>query len=87
MQNLLQPMIKDKDVKSMYSNLRSIAGRKGYDVTRTSGTGGYTTPHTYKKILFVLGEHDSLLPKKAEACPVIPHEKYYFILYSNMIRV
>ena len=65
MQSIITKSISDDDVKSMYSNIALLAGRKGYEVTRTSGTGGITCPQSHADLLFVLHENDSLLPNRA----------------------
>jgi hypothetical protein len=65
MQSMISKSISDDAVKSMYSNIAPIAGRKGYEITRTSGTGGITCPQSHKDLLFVLHENDTLLPNIA----------------------
>jgi len=65
MQSIITKSISDDDVKSMYSNIALLAGRKGYEVTRTSGTGGITCPQSHADLLFVLHENDALLPNRA----------------------
>ena len=71
MQSMMTKSISDIDIKSMYSNISLLAGRKGYEMTRTSGTGGITSPQSHADLLFVLHENDSLLPNKAgKNCPV-----------------
>lgn len=83
MHTMINYSISDEAVKSMYTNLRAISGRRGSEVTRTSGTGGYVTHQSHKDLLFVLHENDGLLPNKAGACLIVPHKKYYYILYSK----
>ena len=74
MQSMLTTSISDDDVKSLYSNIALIAGRKGFEVTRTSGTGGVTCPQSHKDLLFVLHENDSLLPNlTGKTCSVLCH--------------
>ena len=72
-----------KAVESLYSNLRPLADRGGFEVTRTSGTSGFVSHQSHKDLLFVLRENDGLLPNKAGACLILPHEKQYYILYSK----
>ena len=82
MQSMLTTSISDDDVKSMYSNIALLAGRKGFEVTRTSGTGGITCPQSHKDLLFVLHENDSLLPNKAgKTCSVLCH--IVLLAYDN----
>ena len=83
MQSMLDPSISNADIASMYSNLSQLAGRKGYEVTRTSGTAGFTTHQSHADLLFVLHKNDSLLPNKAGSSLIIPHGKFYFILYTK----
>ena len=82
MQSILIHLISDDDAASM-SNLRTISGRRGSEVTRTSGTDGYVTTQSHKDLLFVLHDNDGLLLNKAGACLIIPHKKYYYIMYSK----
>lgn len=68
MQSILSKSISDSDVETMHSNLCLLAGRKGFEVTRTSGTAGFTSPQSHADLLFVLRDNDSLLPNKAGVC-------------------
>lgn len=83
LQRLLRHAIPDDVVESMYTNVLPMAGRGGYEVTRTSGTNYKTCPQSHKNFLFVLHENDALLPNKAGACLIIPHKKYYIIVYRK----
>ena len=59
------------------------AEQKGYEVTRTSGTAGFTTHRSHADLLFALHENDSLLPNKTGSSLIIPHGKFYFVLYTK----
>ncbi len=83
MQSMLDPSISDANVASMYSNLSLLAGRKGYEFTQTSGTAGFATYQSHADLLFVLHENDSLLPNKTGSSLIIPHGKFYFILFTK----
>lgn len=83
MQKLVTLAIPDKKVETLLSNLLPVAGNKGNEVTRNCGTNGFTSAQTHKDLLFVLRENDTLLPNKAGACLIIPHDKQYYLLYSK----
>ena len=96
MQSTLSKSISDSDVKTMHSNLSLLAGRKGFEVTRTSGTAGFTSPQSHADLLFVLHDNDSLLPNKAGVCTSslcikfllimsISHNNYLSLLCSRCL--
>jgi hypothetical protein len=60
MQSTLSKSISDTVVETMHSNLLPIAGRKGYEVTRKSGTAGFTSSQSHADLLFVLHETPTL---------------------------
>ena len=82
-QSLVNSSLSDAEVEDLYWNLRAISGRRGFEVTRTSGTGGVTSPQTHVDLLFVLHENEYLLPNKAGSCISIPHKNMYYILYKK----
>ena len=82
-QSLASKGISDLDATKMYYDLAYEAGWDGIGLTRTSGTNGYTNNTSHRDLLRVLHANPSLLPNKAGACWIIPHKKYYYILYSK----
>jgi hypothetical protein len=68
MQSTLSKSISDTDVETMHSNLSILAGRKGYEVTRKSGTAGFTSSQSHADLLFVLHDNDSLTPNRLGVC-------------------
>jgi hypothetical protein len=83
MQSILTSSISDDIVQSIYSNLRPISGKQGFEVTRLGGTGGYTCDQSTKDLLYILKQNDSLLPRKAGACLIIPSKKFYSVYYMR----
>jgi hypothetical protein len=83
MQSILTTAISDDIVESIYSNLRPISGKQGFEVTRLGGTGGYTCDQSTKDLLYILKQNDSLLPRKAGACLIIPSKKFYSVYYMR----
>ena len=82
-QSLVTSSISDEVVESLYTNLLPRSGRKSRDVTRTSGSNGKVNSQSHKNFLYVLHTNDSLLPNKGGACLIIPHNKYYIVVYRK----
>lgn len=82
-QSLLTPNISEEDAVSLYSTLCHVAGKGGWEMNRTSGTNACVNDSTHKDLTLVLHTNQSLLPNKAGACWIIPHKKFYYILYSK----
>ncbi len=83
MQNLVNSAISNSDVKSLYTNILPFCGKKGYEMTRLSGSNGYTSDQTTKDLFSALHRNQYLLPNKAGACLVLQAPKWYWILYTK----
>ena len=83
MQNLVNSAISSSDVKSLYTNILPFYGKKGYEMTRLSGSNGYTSDQTTKDLFSVLRRNQYLLPNKAGACLVLQAPKWYWIFYTK----
>lgn len=72
---MITKSITEKEAKSLYTNLRVLAGKGGYEVVRSSGTNGRTTNQTHKDLLIALSKNKTLLPSKAGACLIVPGQR------------
>ena len=54
MQRMLTESISDSDVASLYANILPFCGKHGYEVSRTSGTGGMKSDQSTKDLFYVL---------------------------------
>jgi hypothetical protein len=82
-QSLLTSSISNEIVKSMYSNLLPVSGRKSVDVTRTGGSNGKVNSQSHKNFLYVFRTNHALAPKRAGACLIIPCDKHYIVVYRK----
>lgn len=83
MQRMLTESISDSDVASLYANILPFCGKHGYEVTRTSGTGGMTSDQSTKDLFCVLRRHNQLLPNKTGACLILRAPRWYWIVYTR----
>jgi hypothetical protein len=74
---------RDTLAHDIYKNLRSLAGRRGFEVRRTCGSSGRVCYETDKDLLRFLSYHEGILPRYAHGCLIIRAELSYLFCYAR----
>ena len=69
---------------ALYSQVRCIADKQGFEVKRTSGTGGCVSEQTDIDLMFAMRESESSLPRKLGACKIVRNIYFYHIFYTKI---
>ena len=70
-------------VDEIYSSLRPICGKRGFEIRRFCGSSGLTTPDSDRNLLTVLLSHEGTLPRKIFSTIIIRDTSCYHIIYRK----
>ena len=74
---------RDTFAHDIYMYLRSLAGKRGFEVRRTCGSSGKVSPETDKDLLRFLSYHEGIIPRFAHGCLIIRTEYSYLLCYAT----
>ena len=74
---------RDTFAHDIYMYLRSLAGKRGFEVRRTCGSSGKVSPETDKDLLRFLSYHEGIIPRFAHGCLIIRTEYSTFASERN----
>ena len=72
---------KDDMAKNIYKSLRSIAGKRGYELYRLFGSSGSVSSVSDIDLLHVLRDHEATFPHKVWASIIMKDKDKYWIAY------
>lgn len=75
---------KDKFALDIYQLLRPFAGRRGFEVRRTSGSSGKISPDTDKNLSYFLSYNEAILPHLARGCVILRADDRYLFCYAKV---
>ncbi len=81
---LLTKSEKDNYAQEIYKQLRSYAGKRGFEVRRTCGSSGTVNGETDKNLLYFLSYHEGILPRHARGCVILRGHDRYIFCYSKV---
>ena len=81
---LLTKSEKDNFALDIYKQLRSYAGKRGFEVRRTCGSSGTVDGETDKNLLYFLSYHEGILPRLARGCVILRGHDRYIFCYSKV---
>ena len=81
---LLTKSEKDNFALDIYKQLRSYAGKRGFEVRRTCGSSGTVDGETDKNLLYFLSYHEGILPRLARGCVILRGEDRYIFCYAKV---
>jgi hypothetical protein len=73
----------DTFAQDIYHHVRSLAGKRGFEIRRTCGSSGKVSYETDKDLLRFLSYHKGIIPRYAHGCLIIRAESNYFICYAR----
>ena len=74
---------KDEIANSIYSAIRPITGKRGYEMRRFGGSSGSPTHESDLNLLRVLAENKGVLPRKAWATVILRGRDRYYDIYRK----
>jgi len=74
---------RDTFAQNIYNHIRSLAGRRGFEIRRTCGSSGKVSYETDKDLLRFLCYHEAVLPRFAHGCLIIRAEDRYLFCYAK----
>ena len=74
---------RDAFAHDIYNNLRSLAGRRGFEIRQTCGSSGKVCHETDKDLLRFLSYHETILPHFAHSRLIIQAEDSYLFCYAK----
>ena len=74
---------RDDFAQNIFNQIRSLAGRRGFEIRRTCGSSGRVTHETDKDLLHFLSYHEAILPRFAHGCLIIRAEDRYLFGYAK----
>ena len=74
---------RDTFAQIIYNHIRSLAGRRGFEIRRTCGSSGKVSYETDKDLLRFLCYHEAVLPRFAHGCLIIRAEDRYLFCYAK----
>jgi len=82
--NMIHHSISSEAAFSLYSQVQCKAGKQGFEVKRTSGTGGRVSEQSDIDLMFAMRESESSLPRKLGACKIVRNKYFYHIFYKKI---
>jgi hypothetical protein len=73
----------DTFAQDIYLHVRSLAGKRGFEIRRTCGSSGKVSYETDKDLLRFLSFHKGIIPRYAHGCLIIRAESNYYICYAR----
>ena len=74
---------RDAFAANIYNHVRSLAGRRGFEIRRTCGSSGKVSHETDKDLLRFLCHHEAVLPRFAHGCVIIRAGDRYLFCYAK----
>ena len=74
---------RDNFAQNIFNHIRSLAGRRGFEIRRTCGSSGKVSHETDKDLLQFLSYHEAILPRFAHGCLIIRAEDRYLFCYAK----
>jgi hypothetical protein len=74
---------RDAFAADIYNHVRSLAGKRGFEIRRTCGSSGKVSHETDKDLLRFLCHHEAVLPRFAHGCVIIRAEDRYLFCYAK----
>ena len=74
---------RDAFAQDIYHHVRSLAGRRGFEIRRTCGSSGKVSHETDKDLLRFLSYHEGIIPRYAHGCLIVRTKNNYLICYAR----